>query len=75
MRYLIIILGVLVVPLASRGQEAPFSPVSDVPDYVATMTLRDEFRPTGTQTIRHHAGWTRIDPSAPWQRVHLLFAP
>lgn len=50
--------------------EAPFAPITDVPDYVATFTSEETATPISKEkvlvrrTIYHHGAWTRIEREA-----------
>ena len=43
--------------------EAPFAPLPDVPDYVATMFVTLYHGPTYREIRTHHRGWMRVDGS------------
>jgi len=43
--------------------EAPFAPLPNVPDYVATVFVKLYHGPTFQEVRTHHSGWTRVDGS------------
>ncbi|MET3839486.1 hypothetical protein [Bradyrhizobium sp. OAE829] len=45
----------------ARPPDAPFTPVPDVPDYVATVFVKPYRGPPLQEMHTHHGGWTRVD--------------
>ena len=41
--------------------EAPFAPLPDVPDYIATMSVQLYHGPIYREIRTHHRGWMRVD--------------
>ena len=62
MRTLALSLALTLCPLAAAA-EPRFTPVTNMPDHIVTMTLKHGWSPDaiGTLTITHHAGWSRTD--------------
>ena len=48
---------------AMAAAEAPFAPLPNVPDYVATIFVKLSHGPTHRDIRTHRAGWTRVDGS------------
>jgi hypothetical protein len=48
---------------SAAAGEAPFAPLPNVPDYVATFTVKPQSGGSRniSRTVTHHAGWARID--------------
>ncbi len=47
--------------IALAVPEAPFQPLTNIPDYVATFFVRLYHGPTLEEVRVHHGGWTRVD--------------
>jgi hypothetical protein len=47
--------------MATAASELPFAPLSDTPDYIATVFVKLSHGPTYREVRTHHGGWTRID--------------
>jgi len=50
-------------PHMAIATEAPFAPLPNVPDYVATVFVKLYHGPTFQEVRTHHSGWTRVDGS------------
>jgi hypothetical protein len=61
MRGLLISMAVLLCPAAALAAEAPFAPLPNVVDYIATTVGGWAPRLNEVGRITHHAPWTRID--------------
>lgn len=53
--------GLVLASSAARAGDMPYSPSTDVPDYVATMTASEGSIGSHTRIVTHHGGWVRID--------------
>jgi hypothetical protein len=47
--------------IAMAAPEAPFAPLPDVPDYIATMSVQLYHGPIYREIRTHHRGWMRVD--------------
>ncbi|TIW72391.1 MAG: hypothetical protein E5V42_02115, partial [Mesorhizobium sp.] len=54
MRFSIMVGLVIASSMARAGDNLPYSPSADVPDYVATMTVQPLVGPTHTRIVTHH---------------------
>lgn len=61
MRFSIMVGLVIASSMARAGDNLPYSPSADVPDYVATMTVQPLVGPTHTRIVTHHGGWVRVE--------------
>src|SRR6187455_894027 len=48
---------------SALANDAPFTPVPDVPDYIATFAVKPSAGPSriDSRTVTHRGGWVRID--------------
>ncbi len=53
----------LIWPHIGTATEAPFLPLPNVPDYVATIFVKLSHGATFQEVRTHHGGWTRVDGS------------
>jgi hypothetical protein len=61
---LLLLCATLIWPhVAMAAAEAPFAPLPNVPDYVATIFVKLGHGPTHRDIRTHRAGWTRVDGS------------
>ena len=57
-----LVLGILCAAIGSAMADAPFAPIADVPDYVATMVGHEAYSTKQTvRTVMRHGDWTRVD--------------
>jgi hypothetical protein len=58
----VLVLGILCAAIGPAMADAPFAPIADVPDYVATMVGREAYSTKQTvRTVMRHGDWTRVD--------------
>jgi hypothetical protein len=58
----ILVLGILCAAIGSAMAGAPFAPIAEVPDYVATMVGHEASSTKQTaRTVMRHGDWTRVD--------------
>ena len=63
MRFSIVVGLALASSMARAGDNIPYSPSADVPDYVATITVQPLVGPTAAHTriVTHHGDWVRVE--------------
>ena len=72
MRRACLTLAIVCAAIVPAMAQAPFAPISDVPDYVATMVVRRFATPEDYgRRVSHHGAWTRIDRVEAVSYTHL----
>ena len=62
MKKLWLLFGALIWPhVAAAAAEPPFAPLSNIPDYVATIFVKLYHGPTYREFRSHHGGWIRLE--------------